>query len=412
MMSTFPAVPRLAIRPPAACALVLAALMLAGCSKPADKPAPKVAQVGVVTVALQRQTVTTELTGRTRARLVAEIRPQVGGIVQQRLFEEGSLVKAGQVLYQLEPSTFQAAANSARAGVAKAQAAVDAARATAARNAELVKIDAISRQAEEDSQAALSQARAELAVAQAALENAKLTLGFTRIVSPIAGRVETSTVTPGALVTANQTTALTTVQQIDPLYVDVTQSTTDLLRLRRELAAGTLKKASGADEAPIRVLLEDGTAYPHAGRLQFSGTTVNPATGAVTLRALVPNPDRLLLPGMYVRAVLEAGVVEQAVLVPQQAVTRSADGSASVLVVDAENKLRKRKVAVGRAFGNRWQVESGLAAGERVVMEGSQKAKVGDVVQPVPAGAASAPAAASASASSASASASSASAGN
>jgi len=409
MRSTPPAVLRLPQRVAAGTlALALLAMMglllLSGCNRPDAKPAPKLAQVAVVTVTPQRQPVTTELTGRTRAHLVAEIRPQVGGIVQRRLFEEGAEVKAGQVLYQIEPATFEAAFNSAKAGVAKAQAAVEAARTTAARNAELVKIDAVSRQVEEDSQAALSQARAELAVAQAALENARLTLGFTRIVSPIAGRVETSTVTPGALVTANQATALTTVQQIDPLYVDVTQSTTDLLRLKRELAAGALKKAADANEAPVRLVLEDGSRYPLPGRLRFSGSTVNPATGAVTLRAVVPNPDRVLLPGMYVRAVLEAGVIEQAVLLPQQAVTRSPDGSAAVLVVDADDRLRKRAVVVGRAFGNRWQVEKGLAAGERVVVEGSQKAKVGDVVQPVAAGA-SAPAPAASTASTASASA-------
>ena len=380
--------------------LAVVVLSLAGCSKPPEKPAPKVAQVGVVTVSANRQPVTTELPGRTRARLVAEIRPQVGGIVQQRLFEEGAQVKAGQVLYQLDPATSQAAFGSAEASVAKAQAAVTAAAATAQRNAELVKIDAVSRQVDENSQAALNTARAELEVARAALETARLTLGFTRITSPISGRVETSTVTPGALVTANQATALTTVQQIDPMYVDVTQSTTELLRLQRELAAGTLN-ASSAKEAPIRLLLEDGSAYPHAGRLQFSGTTVNPATGTVTLRALVPNPDRTLLPGMYVRAVLQAAVAEQALLVPQQAVTRGPDGSASVLLVDADDKLQKRKVVVGRAFGNRWQVNDGLKVGERVVVEGSQKAKVGDIVQAVAAGASAPPAAAVASSASA-----------
>lgn len=398
MMSTLFAFPRFATR--AASALALSVALLAGCSKPPEKPAPKVAQVGVVAARAQDQSVTLELSGRTRARLNAEIRPQVGGIIQKRLFEEGAQVKAGQVLYLIEPSTFQAAANSARASVARAQAAVTSAAATAARNSELAKIDAVSRQVEENSQAALSEARAELEVAKASFENARLTLGFTRITSPIAGRVETSTVTPGALVTAAQATALTTVQQIDPLYVDVTQSTTDLLRLQRELKAGKLKAATGAGaEVPIRLVLEDGSAYPHPGRLQFSGATVNPGTGAVTLRALVPNPDRTLLPGMYVRAVLEAGVVEQAVLVPQQAVTRRPDGSSSVLIVDAGNKLQKRAVTVGRAFGNQWQIESGLQAGERVVVEGSQKAKVGEVVEPVPAGASAPGAAAAASAS-------------
>lgn len=340
-------------------------------------------QVSVVTVQPENQPVTTELSGRTRSRLSAEIRPQVGGIVQQRLFEEGALVKAGQVLYQLDPASYKAAYASAQATVAKSEATVNAAKVTARRNAELAKIEAVSKQTSEDSQATLQQAEAELGVARAALDTARINLGFTRITAPIAGRIEASTVTPGALVTASQTTALTTVQQLDPIYVDVTQSTTELLRLQRELAAGTLKGSSDKSEASVKLLLEDGSTYGHAGRLQFSSVTVNEGTGAVTLRILVPNPDRTLLPGMYVRAVLEEGVAEGALLIPQQGVTRTASGDASALVVTADGKVEKRALKVSRAVGNRWQVTDGLKAGERVIVEGSLKVKAGDTVKTV-----------------------------
>lgn len=372
-----------------ACALAIGLLgAVAGCSgsSSASSAPPQglpAAQVGVVTVQPEDQPVTTELSGRTRSRLSAEIRPQVGGIVQQRLFEEGALVKAGQVLYQLDPASYKAAYASAQASVAKSEATVNAAKVTARRNAELAKIEAVSQQTSEDSQATLQQAEAELGVARAALDTARINLGFTRITAPIAGRIEASTVTPGALVTASQTTALTTVQQLDPVYVDVTQSTTELLRLQRELAAGTLKGSSDRSEASVKLLLEDGSSYAHAGRLQFSSVTVSEGTGAVTLRILVPNPERTLLPGMYVRAVLEEGVAEGALLVPQQGVTRTASGDASALVVTADNKVEKRALKVSRAVGNRWQVTEGLKAGERVIVEGSLKVKAGDTVKAV-----------------------------
>jgi len=335
----------------------------------------------VVTLKAERQTVTTELPGRTSAYLSAEIRPQVGGIVQQRLFTEGAQVKAGQALYQLDASGYQVALASAEASVAKAQASVGTAEVNARRNAELVKIDAVSRQVSDDSQAALVQARSDLAVARAALDNARINLGYTRIKAPIAGRTTTSTVTPGALVTANQAAALTTIAQLDPLYVDVTQSSTEVLRLKNDLARGRIQK-SGQAEAPITLQLEDGSRYPHAGKLQFAGVSVNPGTGAVTLRAVVPNPDGLLMPGMYVRAVLQTGFNEQALLVPQQSVNRDTAGNASVLLVNAEDKIERRKITVDTAVGNRWLVGSGLAAGERVVVEGFQRIKPGDSVRP------------------------------
>lgn len=377
-------------------------LLLAGCSKAPPPAAPRgPVEVGVHVVAMQRLAITTELPGRTAARLVAEIRPQVGGIVQKRLFEEGTQVRAGQVLYQLDPASFEAVHASAKAGVAKAEATLRSAEVTARRNVELAKIDAISQQLNDDSQAALQQAQADVGVARAALDAARINLDRTRITAPIAGRVDTSTVTAGALVTANQTEALTTVQQLDPLYVDVTQSSAELLRLKRDLTSGALRRTAGgpggaADEAPIRLLLEDGSAYPHPGVLKVSGVTVNAGTGSVTLRALVPNPERLLLPGMYVRAVLEQGVVEQALLVPQQGVTRKVSGEATALVVGADDRVERRVITVDRAIGNRWQVTQGLQAGDRVIVDGLQRIKVGDVVKAVVAPAASAASAASA----------------
>lgn len=363
---------------------LVAVLAVTGCSRsepsakaPAQAP---VKDVGVVTLQPERLAFSTELSGRTVAPVIAEIRPQVGGIIQKRLFSEGSQVKEGQALYQLDPAPFQAAHASAQANVRKAESTLANARTVARRNAELVKIDAISQQVNEQTQAAAMQAEADVAVARAAEQTARINLGYTRINSPITGWAELSSVTAGALVTANQATALTTVQQLDPVYVHVTQSSADLLRLKRDLAEGRLQRGN-ADEAPIKLLLEDGTAYPHLGKLTFAGVTVDAGTGSVTLRAVVPNPDRLLMPGMYVRAVLQEGVNEAALLIPQQAVTRTPDGKASALVVDADNKLVRRPIVVGRAVGNRWQLLSGLSAGDRVLVEGSQRARVGDTVR-------------------------------
>ncbi|WP_413764265.1 efflux RND transporter periplasmic adaptor subunit [Variovorax sp. Varisp41] len=377
---------------PIAALALAAAITLAGCSRneaAAPKPVAAAAperEVGTVTLKHETLALSTELPGRTAAPVIAEIRPQVGGILKERLFTEGSQVKAGQVLYQLDPASLQAAHASAQASVRKAESALATARTVARRNAELVKIDAISRQVFDESQAAEQQAEADLGVARAAEQTARIQLGYTRITSPISGWAELSSVTPGALVTANQATAMTTVQQLDPIHVHVTQSSSELLRLKRELASGRLQRASDA-EARIQLVLEDGSKYPHPGRLTFSGVTVDAGTGSVTLRAVVPNPDRLLMPGMYVRAVLQEGVNAAALLVPQQAVTRAPDGSASALVIDAENKVAKRPIQVGRAIGTRWQVLEGLAPGDRVMTEGSQRVKVGDKVKVVDLGA-------------------------
>lgn len=357
---------------------------LAACSdKSAATPeaAKAPVQVGVVTLQPESQTLSTELPGRTSAFMSAEIRPQISGIVQKRLFTEGALVKAGQPLYQIDPAAYQVAEASAQAALAKAQAVAKTAEVNARRNAELVQIDAISRQVYDESQATVQQTASDVAVAKAALDNARINLGYTRIVAPIAGRTTLSTVTPGALVTANQASVLTTIAQLDTVYVDVTQSSTELLQLKRDLAQGRFERV-GQGDARISLKLEDGSAYPHPGRLQFAGVSVNPGTGAVTLRAVVPNPDGVLMPGMYVRARLDTGVAQQALMVPQQAVTRDTTGKASALVVGADNKVVRRAIRVDRAVGNRWMVADGLAAGERVIVDGLQRIRAGDVVSP------------------------------
>ncbi|MCP1463466.1 efflux RND transporter periplasmic adaptor subunit [Pseudomonas sp. S3E17] len=354
-------------------------VLLGGCS--AGDPAPAVAtpKVSVITVQPKRQVMTTELAGRTQAFMVAEIRPQVGGIVQQRLFVEGAEVKVGQALYQLDAAPYKAALAEAQASLAKARATLKSAQTTAARNARLVKIDAISQQTNEDSQATLLTAAADVQVAQADLDTARINLAYTRISSPVAGRIETSTVTPGALVVANQDTALTTVQQLDPIYVDVTQSTTELLALKRDLARGVLQ-ANGDGEARISLTLDDGSTYNHDGRLKFSGVSVNQGTSTVTLRAVFDNPEHVLLPGMYVRGVLEQARDDQAILIPQKAVSRSASGVTSVLLV-VDGKVEQRVLSVDRAVGNQWWVTAGLQAGDQVIVEGGQKVRIGAVVQ-------------------------------
>ena len=358
-------------------------LILAGCndSQSAVNTAPKDPEVGVVTLALQSTTLKSELAGRTAAQMVAQIRPQVGGIVQKRAFTEGAMVKAGDLLYQIDPASYQSAQASAKASLARAEATAAAARLKAKRQADLFAIEAISQQDNEDAQTALQQAEADVASARAALETATINLERTRIVSPIAGRAETSTVTPGALVTANQETALTTVQQLDPIYVDIPQSSLEVLQLRKALASGSLK--SEGDAARIQLVLEDGSTYAHEGKLQFAGVTVNTTTGAVTLRALVPNPDPLLMPGMYVRARLDKGTDPGALLVPQPAIGRDNTGKATALVVTPENKVEQRKVEVAEAIGTNWRVTDGLKAGERVVVEGSSKVRPGQSVRVV-----------------------------
>ena len=379
--STTPASNRL--RASIALLFASSSLILAGCndSQSAVNTAPKDPEVGVVTLAPQSTTLKSELAGRTAAQMVAQIRPQVSGIVQKRAFTEGAMVKAGELLYQIDPASYQAAQASAKATLARAEATASAARLKAKRQADLFAIEAISQQDNEDAQTALQQAEADVASARAALETASINLERTRIVSPIAGRVEASTVTPGALVTANQETALTTVQQLDPIYVDIPQSSLEVLQLRKALSSGALKSEGNA--ARIQLVLEDGSTYAHEGKLQFAGVTVNTTTGAVTLRALVPNPERMLMPSMYVRARLDKGTDPEALLVPQPGIGRDNTGKATALVVNAENKVEQRKVEVSEAIGTNWRVTDGLKAGERVIIEGSGKVRPGQSVRVV-----------------------------
>jgi len=340
------------------------------------------AEVGVVTLQARPVTLSSELPGRTVSTVVAEVRPQVGGIVRERLFTEGAEVKAGQLLYRIDPASYQAAVDSARAALSKARANVDTLRPKAARYAELAEIKAVAQQDTDDALAALRQAEADVASARAALDSAAINLAYTRVTAPVSGRIGKSAVTPGALVTAGQATALATVQQVDPIYVDLTQSSADALRLKRAFEAGQIRQA-GRNQAAVTLILEDGSRYAREGRLQFTDITVNEGTGTVALRAVFPNPKGDLLPGMYVRAVLEEGVAEKAVLVPQRGVSRNVKGEATALVVGTGNKVEQRVLNVGRPVGDSWLVNDGLAAGEKVIVEGSQKARPDAVVTPV-----------------------------
>ncbi len=291
-------------------------------------------------------------------------------------------VKAGETLYEIDPATYQASHDSAKAALAKAEANLKVARLTAARYKELVKIDAVSKQDNDGAVAELLQAQADVASARAALDMAAINLGYTRVTAPISGRIGQSSITPGALVSASQSDALAKIQQLDPLYVDVTQSSVELLRLRRALDSGSLSSSEEA-RANVRLILEDGTPYQHAGELQFSDVTVDPGTGMVRLRAVFPNPDHQLLPGMYVRAVLEEGMRAQAVLVPQQGVTRDSKGNATALLVDAEGKVQARVLTATRTIGDKWLVDAGIEPGERVIVEGVQKVRPGISVKAV-----------------------------
>lgn len=363
-------------------------ISLNACNKkqaPAAQGGPP--EVGVITVQPQRLALTTELSGRTTAQMVAEVRPQVSGIIQKRIFTEGSDVKAGQVLYQIDPATYQAAFASAKASQARAEASLVAVRLKAERYQELVKIKAVSQQENDDAQASLKQAEADVASAKAAVETARINLAYTKITAPISGRIGRSTVTDGALVTANQTTALATIQQLGSMYVDVTQSSSDLIKLKQNLSSGLLKNASST-QAKVKLLLEDGTPYPQTGTMKFSEVTVDQSTGSITLRAVFPNPKQTLLPGMFVRAVVEEGIVEQAILIPQRGVSRNPKGDATVMVVGAEDKVEPRMVKVVRTVGDSWLVNDGLKSGDRVILEGIQKARPGTVVKAVPFGSA------------------------
>lgn len=345
-------------------------------SPPATKP-----QVSVVTLHPQSVAITAELPGRTTASLEAEVRPQVGGIIQKRLFEEGGEVKEGDALYQINPATYQADYDSAAADLQKAEAALPSAEAKVERYRGLIDQNAVSKQDLDDALASLAQAYADVAAAKAAVETAKINLAYTTITAPISGRVDKSTLTPGALVTASQDTALTTIRTLDPINVDVTQSSTNLLNLRQAIDAGRIK-ISGSNVS-VKLKLENGTIYPLTGKLEFAESAVSETTGTYSVRAQFPNPDRLLLPGMYVRALVEEGVADNSFLMPQRAVSRNAKGEPTALFVNGEGKIEERVLDVGQSVGNNWLVNSGVSDGDRVVVEGSQLVRAGQDVDAV-----------------------------
>src|SRR5690606_30077746 len=302
------------------------------------------------------------------------------GIIRERLFTEGSFVEAGQPLYRLEDDTYAAALNSAKASLTRAKAVLERARITARRTAELVKIDAVSQQENDDAQAALLQAEAEVKVAEAAVTSAQVTLDYSRITAPISGFIGKSYMTQGALVTTNQAQALAVMHKLDPIYVDLTQSSSELLQLRKAIASGNLDRL---EDVPVTILLEDGSEYEHAGKLAFSEMTVEPSTGSFSLRVIVPNPDRLLMPGMYVRANVGTGIRQNALLVPQQGIARDPRGNTTAMVIGKENTVEVRPVQVSRTVGDKWLVEGGLAVGDQVIIEGLQKIQPGIQVRVV-----------------------------
>ena len=415
---------------PLRCIVVLAALLggllLGGCDRSTQsQPPPIVPEVATVTVKPQKVVLTTELPGRTAAFRIAEIRPQVSGLIQKRLFTEGSDVKAGQMLYQIDPALFQAALDNATANLAVMRKSADRARAAlgasiagvtrqratlelarinrrrfedafkdravstsqrdqAVTNAEVAEATLRAAEAQvESDRAAVAVAEAAIHQAEAAVETVRINLGYCRVTAPLTGRIGRSNVTEGAIVTAYQPVPLATIQQLDPIYVDVPQSTTELLRLKQRLEDGRLNQ-NGKNQSKVKLLMEDGTAYPLEGTLQFRDVTVDPTTGSVILRVVFPNPKGVLLPGMFVRAVIKEGVNEQAILIPQQGVSRDRKGNPVSLIVDAEGKVEQRMLTLDRAIGDKWLVSSGLAPGDRVIVEGMQRVRPGMPVKVVP----------------------------
>lgn len=355
--------------------------LLVGCGASEQrKEAPP--EVGVATLKSETAILTSELPGRIAAVETSEVRPQINGVIRKRLFEEGAMVRAGEILYEIEDAPYRAAVASARGGLAKAEAAINATRLQAERYRELVDINAVSRQEADNAEASAQQAHADVTAQRAAVQTAEINLGFTHIRAPIGGRIGRSQFTRGALVQTGQAEPLATIQRTDTVYVDVTQSAAELLDLRKAMAAGGLSRDS--ESARVNLLLPNGDTYPIEGRLQFSEVTVNPSSGAVTLRATFPNPDGVLLPGMYVQARLVDGVRREAILAPQQGIARDPRGRATALVVNAQNKVEQRVVTTDRAIGNRWVVTSGLKAGDRLIIDGRQRATPGAVVAPKP----------------------------
>jgi membrane fusion protein (multidrug efflux system) len=354
-------------------------LVLAACARQTAPP-QTIPEVGVITLSAQDVTLSTELTGRTAATLSAEVRPQVTGIIQARLFKEGSAVRAGQQLYEIDPRPYRASLDQTQAQLESGRAILATAQAKADRYRTLTEVQAVSRQDIDDAMAAQQQARANVHGYEAALETARLNLEYTRVLAPISGRIGRSSVTPGALVTAAQTVVLATIQQLDPIYVDITQSSQRLLQLRRALAQGKARPASTG----VRLELEDGTDYPYAGSIEFSEVTVDENAGTVTLRARFPNPDNVLLPGMFVRVLTPQSVVPNAILAPQQGISRDPRGNATALVVDANSKVILRDVTATQAIGDQWLITEGLRSGDRLIVAGTGKVQPGDTVKPIP----------------------------
>lgn len=373
---------KLRVLPPAL-TLALLGVILAGCSggeqagAGAQGGAP---EVSIVTLKATSQQIERELPGRTSPFRVAEIRPQVGGIVQQRFFTEGAHVKAGELLYQINPEVYQAAFASAKANLDRVEASLVTLKLKAERYKELVAVHGVSRQEFDDAQAAKQQAQADVAAARAALDSARINLAYSRVTSPISGVIGKSAVTEGALLSVGQAAALATVQQLDPVYVDISQSSAELLRLKREFG-----HEAGQSGIPVRIVLEDGSVHKEAGKLEFTDVTVDAGTGSVSLRVLVPNPQRDLWPGMFVRARLQQAEVKDALLVPQQALSRTPTGEASVMLLGKDDKVEARTVTATRTIGNRWLVSQGLSAGDRVIVEGLQKIRPGIAVKAIPA---------------------------
>ncbi|MBH0038859.1 efflux RND transporter periplasmic adaptor subunit [Pseudoalteromonas sp. SWN166] len=367
---------------------VLSALVgsvaLTGCDQAAEQSqasAPKAVPVGVLTLKSQALTLKKELPGRISAFQIAEIRPQVSGIVQSRLFVEGKEVKQGQALYQIDPATFEADLAASEASVARAQASIASSKSKASRYSELLKIKAVSQQDFDEADAAYKQANAELLTAKAQLKSAQINLDYSHVSSPISGQISKSSVTVGALVSANQSTALATVTQLDPIYIDLTQSSNELTKLKKALSSGALSVDS-TSQTDVELIMEDGSVYPHKGTLQFSEVTVDPSTGSVTLRAKFSNPEKLLLPGMYARASIVEGVKAGAILAPQRGVSRNSKGEPTAMVVSKENTVESRVLKVDRTIGADWLVTDGLMDGDKLIVEGLQKIRPGAPVNP------------------------------
>jgi membrane fusion protein, multidrug efflux system len=365
--------------------LIGAATVLGACSRSAAPTAASPPEVATVTVTRQPVALTTELPGRTAPLRVAEIRPQVNGLILKRLFTEGSDVQAGQALYQIDPAPFQAAFDNANAALGRAEANLPAIQLRANRYRQALAEKAVSQQDFDDAEAALKQAEADVQYYRAMVETARINLNYATVVSPITGRIGASTVTDGAIVTAYQPVALATIQQLDPIYVDVTQSSTELLRLQRRFQEGQFSQG-GTNGSDVELILSDGSKYPLPGKLQFRDVSVDPTTASVILRMVFPNPKGVLLPGMFVRAIVKEGVDAQAILIPQQTVSRDPKGDPYALLVNAAGKVEQRKLTLDRAISDQWLVSAGLVPGERVIAEGMQKVRAGMAVKEVPFG--------------------------